>query len=312
MTNSPIDLGREREAHRAALGHVLVEVVAVDVDLVGHVGRHREADGIALLHADGLDAADRLGALHLDLDGSTRLLALVSSGARDDEPRDGRDHDKRDQGQASTLRHALTSSVGTRDRSAARRPAPTGWREPAGSCRRDDGPCGAHPAGEPPLRPRARAAAAGQRYTPAARPRSSSGRPPAQHEHDDQPDRGGQRSRHDTAMSEDADEAGRMPRHDRPLDRLPRQYVARRQPVAIAHSRRRVATRGARPPARATARRAARSAIAITSSTATRGATSVMYACPAGRARGASARRSRADSAAGGGRTSLRRAGPPP
>src|SRR3954452_15633611 len=65
----PVDLGREVEAHAAALLHVLVEVVAVHVDLVGYVGRDGESDGVALVHLDLLHAPDGLGVLHDDLDG---------------------------------------------------------------------------------------------------------------------------------------------------------------------------------------------------------------------------------------------------
>ena len=58
---APVDRRLERERHRAALGHVLLDVVAVDVDLVGGVGRRPEADLVALVELELLDAALRLG-----------------------------------------------------------------------------------------------------------------------------------------------------------------------------------------------------------------------------------------------------------
>src|SRR5207248_3161058 len=56
----PVDRRRKVERHAPALPHVLVEVVAVDVNLIGHVGMHGEADGLSLLHRDLLNPALRL------------------------------------------------------------------------------------------------------------------------------------------------------------------------------------------------------------------------------------------------------------
>src|SRR5262249_38611983 len=47
-----VDRRREIKRHAAALLHVLVEVVAVYVDLVRHVRVHRETHRIALVHGD--------------------------------------------------------------------------------------------------------------------------------------------------------------------------------------------------------------------------------------------------------------------
>src|SRR5262245_18002471 len=45
---APVDRALEAEGHAAVLGHVLHEVVAVDVDLVRGVGDDPEADLVAL------------------------------------------------------------------------------------------------------------------------------------------------------------------------------------------------------------------------------------------------------------------------
>src|SRR3954471_19992586 len=61
-----LDRRRERELDAAALLDVLLKVVAVDVDLVGGVGDHAQADLVALVERQRLDGALRLAVLDVD------------------------------------------------------------------------------------------------------------------------------------------------------------------------------------------------------------------------------------------------------
>jgi hypothetical protein len=69
------DLGRKRDRDRPARRHVLHQVVAVDVDVVGDVGAHAEGDGLALLEAQLRDLAWR-DERRLRLGGRRRLRRL--------------------------------------------------------------------------------------------------------------------------------------------------------------------------------------------------------------------------------------------
>src|SRR4051794_15872418 len=55
---APVDCGREAEGDLSVGGHVLVDVVAVDVDLLGRIRVDGEVDGVALVDVDVLDAPD--------------------------------------------------------------------------------------------------------------------------------------------------------------------------------------------------------------------------------------------------------------
>src|SRR3954452_20043337 len=74
---APVDCGREAEGDLSVGGDVLVDVVAVDVDLLGRVRVDGEVDGVALVDVDVLDAPDGLLVLDVDRHGARGRRAVV-------------------------------------------------------------------------------------------------------------------------------------------------------------------------------------------------------------------------------------------
>jgi hypothetical protein len=71
-----------------------VDVVAVEVDLVGGIALDGQIDGAALLEGDVLDAADGLGVLHDDRRRPGVLGRVRRAAGADDHDRDDEDDER--------------------------------------------------------------------------------------------------------------------------------------------------------------------------------------------------------------------------